>query len=165
MYLLLISYFFDSDMVHLSDLINSRSKTTQQFWTLPYVPGQRLSDVDLYILTSERTFSAAEQFTYDLQSLKRAVVVGEATGGGAHMTTPMVVDDNFYIFIPFVGARNPITNTNWEGVGIQPDVKVAEVDALKTAYLLALKSLIKKTIDEDWKKQLFSLIAKIETEK
>jgi len=165
MYLLLISYFFDSEMIHLSDLINRRSKSTQQFWTLPYVPGKRLSDVDLYILTSKRTFSAAEEFTYDLQCLERAVIVGETTGGGAHLTTRMVVDDNFYMFIPFAGSRNPITNTNWEGVGVQPDIEVAEVDALKTAYLLALKTLIKKTTDENWKGRLESLITKMETEK
>lgn len=165
MYLLLISYFFDSETVHLSDLVNRRSNSIQQFWTLPYVPGKRLPDVDLFILTSKRTFSAAEEFTYDLQSLERAIVVGEATGGGAHLTTRMVVDDNFYIFIPFAGSRNPITNTNWEGVGIQPDVEIAEVDALKTAHLLALRALIKKTTDENWKKKLASLIAKMETEK
>jgi hypothetical protein len=165
MYLLLISYFFDSETVHLSDLVNRRSNSVQQFWTLPYVPGKRLPDVDLFILTSKRTFSAAEEFTYDLQSLERAVVVGEATGGGAHLTTRMVVDDNFYVFIPFAGSRNPNTNTNWEGVGVQPDVKVAEADALKTAHLIALKSLIKKTTDAEWKSNLETLIAKMETEK
>jgi C-terminal processing protease CtpA/Prc len=165
MYLLLISYFFDSETVHLADLVNRRSNSIQQFWTLPYVPGKRLPDVDLFILTSKRTFSAAEEFTYDLQSLERAIVVGEATGGGAHLTTRLVVDDNFYIFIPFAGSRNLITNTNWEGVGIQPNIEVVEADALKTAYLLALKSLIKKTTDEEWKRNLKTLVAKIETEK
>ncbi len=78
------------------------------------------------------------------------------------MTTRVVVDDNFYLFIPFAGSRNPITNTNWEGVGIQPDIEVAEVDALKTANLLALKALINKTKDENWKRELASLIAKME---
>lgn len=164
MYLFLISYFFDSDMVHLSDLINRRSESTQQLWTLPYVPGKRLPEVDLYVLTSERTFSAAEQFAYDLQSLKRAVVVGESTGGGAHLTTPMVVDNNFYMFVPFAGSRNPITHTNWEGVGVQPDVKVPEGNAFDTAYLLALRNLEAKTSDQTWKKKLSSLISNIEVE-
>lgn len=145
MYLLLISYFFDSETTHLSDLINRRSKSTQQFWTLPYVPGKRLPEVDLYILTSERTFSAAEEFTYDLQSLKRAVVVGEITGGGAHLTTRMIVDDNFYLFVPFAGALNPVTNTNWERVGIQPDFKKAlEIDPNYIPALQKLRSLEEK---------------------
>ena len=149
MYLFLTSYFFDSDMVHLSDMINRRSEFTQQFWTLPYVPGKRLPKVDLYILTSKRTFSAAEEFAYDLQSLKRAVIVGEATGGGAHLTTRIVVDDNFYMFMPFAGSRNPITNTNWEGAGVTPDVEVTEETALDTAYLLALRNLQEKVDDQN----------------
>jgi len=162
MYLLLISYFFDSDMVHLSDMINRRSESTQQFWTLPYVPGKRLPEVDLYILTSERTFSAAEEFAYDLQSLKRAFIVGEATGGGAHLTTRIVIDDNFYMFMPFAGSRNPITNTNWEGVGVKPDLEVTEETALDTAYLLALRNLQEKADDQIWKDKLSSLINNIE---
>lgn len=162
MYLFLISYFFDSDMVHLSDMINRRSESTQQLWTLPYVPGKRLPEVDLYILTSERTFSAAEEFAYDLQSLKRAVIVGESTGGGAHLTTRMVIDDNFYMFMPFAGSRNPITNTNWEGVGVKPDVEVTEETALDTAYLLALTNLKENTDDQIWKEKLSSLINSIE---
>ena len=149
MYLFLTSYFFDSDMVHLSDMINRRSEFTQQFWTLPYVPGKRLPKVDLYILTSKRTFSAAEEFAYDLQSLKRAVIIGEATGGGAHLTTRIVVDDNFYMFMPFAGSRNPITNTNWEGAGVTPDVEVTEETALDTAYLLALRNLQEKVDDQN----------------
>lgn len=164
MYLFLISYFFDSEMVHLFDLINRRSKFTRQFWTLPYVPGKRLPDVDLYILTSKRTFSAAEEFTYDLQSLKRAVIVGETTGGGAHLTTPLVVDDNFFIYMPFAGSLNPKTKTNWEGVGVQPDVQISEAEALKTAHLMALKTLIKKSNNKAWKNRLKSLITKLEAE-
>ena len=162
MYLFLISHFFDPEMVHLSDLVNRRAKSTQQFWTLPYVPGKRLADVDLFILTGKQTFSAAEAFTYDLQSLKRALVVGEVTGGGAHLTTRMVVDDHFYLFVPFAGARNPITKTNWEGVGVQPDVKVKEADTLKTAHLLTLKAIIKKCRDLSWKVKLTSLVKKTE---
>lgn len=152
-------------MVHLNDLADRRSISEQQFWTLPYIPGKRLPDVDLYLLTSGRTFSAAEQFAYDLQSLKRAVVIGESTGGGAHLATRMVVDDNFYLFVPFAGSRSPITLTNWESVGVQPDIKVAEHDAPKTAYLLALRTLRNKSTDEDGKKELSSIIAKAETKK
>ena len=162
MYLLLISYFFDSDMKHLTDINNRLSKSTQQFWTLPYIPGKRLPNVDLYLLTSNQTFSAAEQFTYDLQSLKRAIIVGQYTGGGAHMATRLIVNNDFYVFMPFAGAINPITKTNWEGVGVKPDVEVAADEALDTAYLLALKNLEKKTTDQDWKDKLSSLINKNE---
>jgi retinol-binding protein 3 len=68
----------------------------------------------------------------------------------------MAVDDNFYLFVPFAGSRNPVTRTNWEGVDVRPDVEVAEAEALETAYRLALEALIKKTTDEEWKKHLSS---------
>lgn len=165
MYLLLISYFFDSDMIHLSDIKNRLSNSTEQFWTLPYIPGKRLPNLDLYILTSNRTFSAAEQFTYDLQCLKRAVIVGQPTGGGAHMTTRLILNDDFYVFMPFAGAINPITKTNWENVGVKPDIEVAEEKVFDTAYLLALKNLEEKTDDQNWKEKLSSLINNIKISK
>jgi C-terminal processing protease CtpA/Prc len=165
MYLLLISYFFDSNMIHLSDIKNRLSNSTKQFWTLPYIPGKRLPDLDLYILTSNRTFSAAEQFTYDLQCLKRAVIVGQPTGGGAHMATRLIINDDFYVFMPFAGAINPITKTNWENVGVKPDVEVEEEKVFDTAYILALKNLEKKTDDQNWKEKLSSLINNIEMKK
>ena len=165
MYLLLISYFFNSDMIHLSDTINRLSNSTQQLRARPYVPGKRLPDVDLYILTSGRTFSAAEQFTYDLQCQKRATIVGRTTGGGAHMTTAFIINNDFYAFVPFAGAINPITKTNWEGVGIIPDVEVPEGRAFDVAYLMALKKIEKKTADQDWKGKILSLINRIEVKK
>lgn len=165
MYLLLISYFFSSQIVHLSDLNNRLTNSTQQSWTLPFIPGQRLPDVDLYILTSRRTFSAAEAFAYDLQCLKRATIIGQSTGGGAHMATRMIVNDDFYMFMPFAGAINPISKTNWEGVGVKPDVEVPEEKALDAAYVMALKNLEKKTTDQDWKNKLSSLRHKLEENK
>lgn len=92
----------------------------------------------MYVLTSARTFSAAEEFTYDLQARHRAIVVGETTGGGAHPARLQRVDDHFAVGIPYTRAINPITRTNWEGVGITPDVQVVASDALtKARELLA----------------------------
>ena len=148
---LLASYFF-SGPVHLNDLayrINgTREYDVSQTWTQPYVPGQRYLDRDVYILTSGQTFSAAEEFTYDLQALRRATVVGETTAGGANPGGPYRVADHFYAAMPRGHSINPVTKTNWEGKGIEPDVKVPEQDALKTAQRLALEHLVKKTTDE-----------------
>jgi retinol-binding protein 3 len=79
---LLATYLFGSEPVHLNDIYSRKSNSTQQFWTLPYVPGRRLTEQDIWILTSRSTFSAAEEFAYDLKSVRRATVVGETTGGG-----------------------------------------------------------------------------------
>ena len=134
------SYLFDQP-THLNDLYDRSKDSTTQFWTLPYITGARLPTQPVYVLTSKRTFSGAEEFCYDLQSLKRAVIVGETTGGGAHLVGPHVVADYFNVGVPFAKAINPITHTDWEGSGIQPDVSVSEADALDTAVQLATKQL------------------------
>lgn len=137
---LLCSYLFATE-THLNDLWTRKGDATQQFWTLPYVPGKRLPSIPVYVLTSHRTFSGAEEFTNNLKVLKRATIVGEVTGGGAHPVTGHRIDDRFTIGVPFARAINPVTKTNWEGVGVEPDVKVPAEDALTTAQALAAKEI------------------------
>jgi retinol-binding protein 3 len=93
----------------------------------------------VFVLTSHQTFSGGEEFSNNLKVLKRATIVGETTGGGAHPVTGHRIDDRFSIGVPFARAINPITKTNWEGVGVDPDVKVPAADALATAQALAAK--------------------------
>jgi peptidase S41-like protein len=137
---LLSSYLFEHQ-THLNDLWTRKGNETMQFWTLPYVPGKRLPSVPVYVLTSHRTFSGAEEFTNNLKVLKRATIVGEVTGGGAHPVGGHRIDDRFTIGVPFARAINPVTKTNWEGVGVEPDVKVSADDALTTAQALAAKEI------------------------
>jgi hypothetical protein len=137
---LVSTYLFDKQ-THLNDLWVRKSDETQQYWTLPYVPGKRLPTVPVFVLTSHDTFSGGEEFSNNLKVLKRATIVGEVTGGGAHPVTGHRIDDHFTIGVPFARAINPITKTNWEGVGVEPDVKVAAADALATAQDLASKEL------------------------
>jgi hypothetical protein len=142
---LLSSYLFDPEPVHLNDLYFRPNDSTHQWWTLAYVPGRRLGKSKaVYVLTSKRTFSAAEEFTYNLKSLKRATIVGETTGGGAHPGGGERLSEHFMAFVPSGRAINPITKTNWEGTGVKPDVEVAADDALRTAHLMALKKFLEK---------------------
>jgi C-terminal processing protease CtpA/Prc len=90
----------------------------------------------VYVLTAARTFSGAEEFTYNLKSLKRATIVGETTGGGAHPVRGQRIDEHFMLGVPFARAINPVTKTNWEGTGVEPDVKVPASEALATALKL-----------------------------
>jgi C-terminal processing protease CtpA/Prc len=133
----LCSYFFDafeSEQIQLNGLYDRRKDLLHQYWAFPYVPGTRYLDKPVYLLTSRCTFSAAEEFTYNLQQLKRALVVGETTGGGAHAGLRYPIHAHFEAFIPNVRAINPISGTNWEGVGVQPDLPVTEAEALDVAY-------------------------------
>jgi C-terminal processing protease CtpA/Prc len=138
---LICSYLFGPEPVHLNDLYFRPEDSTHQWWTLSLVPGQRYEGKPVYVLTSKRTFSAAEEFTYNLKSLKRATIVGETTGGGAHPGGMRRINEHFGMFVPSGRAINPITKTNWEGTGVTPDLPVAAERALPTAHLAALKTI------------------------
>ena len=143
---LISSYFFD-EPVHLNDLYARATDRTENFWTLPYVPGAKAAKADLYILTSARTFSGAEEFTYNMQNLKRATVIGETTGGGAHPTDTMIVQNDFLLRVPVARAINPVSKTNWEGTGVAPDIAVPATEAFDRAYAMAVEKLAAKATD------------------
>jgi hypothetical protein len=164
---LLCSYFFDGQPRHLNSLAwrNTGGEEIQQWWTLPFVPGKKYLGKEVYVLTSKRTFSAAEEFTYNLQTQKRATIIGETTGGGAHPGGPRPINDHFAIWVPSGRAINPVTKTNWEGTGVKPDIVVPEDQALKTAHLAALKEqLNRKDTDEALKPQLKRIIETVQKE-
>ena len=164
---LITSYLFGPQPIHLNDIYWRPTNETHQWWTLPYVPGKRLTDKDVYLLTSHNTFSAAEEFAYNLKNLKRAVIVGEATGGGAHPISERHINDHFSVFVPAGRAINPITKTNWEGTGVEPDVKVSAEQALKTAHLMSLEKLeskLKPTDHPMFKSEVTNAIQKLKKE-
>lgn len=138
---LLASYFFSSEPILLADHYNRPRNESTQSWTLPYVPGKRRPDAAVYILTSKKTFSAAEAFCYQLQQLKRATIVGETTAGGAHLTGSVIASNKFYLRIPQGRTTSPVTNANWEGTGVTPHFEVSAEQALKTAHTKALENI------------------------
>lgn len=156
---LICSYLF-GEKTHLNDLYWREGNETKEFWTNPNVSGKKYLGRDIYVLTSNRTFSGAEEFSNNLKVLKRGTIVGETTGGGANPGGMFRLADHFGVFIPTGRAINPVTKTNWEGTGVEPDVKVSKEEALKTAYLLALNKSAEKTKDEELKKALNDLIEK-----
>jgi hypothetical protein len=112
---LLCSYLFGAEPIHLNDLYWREGNRTEQFWTLANVPGKRYTGKPVYVLTSNKTFSGGEEFVYNLKNLKRATLIGETTGGGAHPGGVFRLTEHFGVFVPTGRAINPITKTNWEG--------------------------------------------------
>ena len=157
------SYLFGDRPVHLNDLYWRKQNKTDEFWTKPAVAAKKFSG-DVYILTSSRTFSGAEEFSYDLKNLKRALVIGETTGGGAHPGGVARLSDHFGVFVPVGRAISPITKTNWEGTGVEPDVKVPKELPLKTAYSMALTKSLANTKNEDLKHGIQDLIDQTQKE-
>jgi len=147
----LCSYFLDNPRQHLNSFSYKDQDKLTQYWTYTYLPGKRLDKTDLYLLTSEQTFSAAEEFAYNLKNLKRATVIGETTGGGAHDNKFVVLSDNFLMSLPFARAINPITKANWEEIGVEPDIKVHQNKALETALVMASNGLAEAEKDPEFK--------------
>lgn len=145
---LICSYLFDKVPVHLNDLYYRPDDRLDEYWTLRKVDGKKMPNIPVYVLTSSFTFSGAEEFTYNLKNLKRAVIVGETTGGGAHPGGLMAINKDFVVFMPNGRAINPITKTNWEGTGVLPDIDVPSEKALETAHVMALNKIAEKSKDE-----------------
>ena len=132
----LCSYFFNQKL-HLNSLYWREGNRTDEFWTLENIEGIKMPDVPLFVITSNQTFSGAEEFSYNMQTQKRATLVGQTTGGGANPGGGFMINDNLSVFIPTGKAINPITKTNWEGVGVIPEVKTDEESAFDKAHELA----------------------------
>jgi retinol-binding protein 3 len=147
------SYFYQ-ERTRLNDIYERRANKTMEFWAEPEVAESMKLSMPLYILTSKHTFSAAEDFTYAMQVNKRAIIVGETTGGGAHPTGPVDIGQGFVIDIPFARSINHITQTDWEGTGVVPDIAVAADEALRKAHTLALEAQLATAVTAENKKQV-----------
>ncbi|HSD47101.1 MAG TPA: S41 family peptidase [Pyrinomonadaceae bacterium] len=161
---LVCSYLFGPEPVHLNDLYWREGNRTDEFWTKKDIAGKRYLNKDVYVLTSKRTFSGAEEFTYNLKNLKRATIIGETTGGGAHPGGGFRINEHFGMFVPTGRAISPITKTNWEGTGVTPDIAVPADQALLTARVMALKKSLTTLKDADLKPRLEAEIEKLEKE-
>ena len=139
---LISTYLFDGEPIHLNSLYWRDEDFTQQYCTLSHVPGKRMGDIPVFVLIGNGTFSAGEEFSYNLKTRQRGILVGEITGGGAHPGSPFRLHPHFEAFIPVGRAINPITKDNWEGKGIPPDIPEKPEKALETAHKLALETVI-----------------------
>jgi hypothetical protein len=140
---LVASYLFGPEPVRLSSIYWRPADRTEERWTLRRLRGPRYgAGRPVYVLTSSGTFSAAEALAYDLKSLGRATIVGEATAGGAHPGGMESVTEHFAVRVPSGRAINPVTGTSWERTGVQPDLAADAGAALPAAHLAALRSLL-----------------------
>jgi len=143
----LCSYLFDQK-THLNDLHWREGDRTQASWTEDSVAGKRYGQQKaVYVLTGPRTFSGGEEFSYDLQQLKRATLVGETSGGGANPGRMRLLTPYFAAFIPDGRPINPVSKTSWEGTGVVPEINVPADDALTAAHKLALEKLAAASSD------------------
>lgn len=135
--LLIAGYLFDGAQPMSGTYDRPTDKHTPSA-TPVWVPGRRFgAGKPVYVLISKQTFSAAEAFAYDLQALKRVTVVGEPSGGGAHPFVYRRLSEHYVLSLPEGRSINPVTGTDWQGVGVIPDVRVSADQALEEALRLA----------------------------
>ena len=139
---LLCSFLFVEEPIHLISIYWRDEDFTQQYWTLPYIPGQRFPNKPLYVLTSRDTFSGGEIFAGIMQSRKRATLIGEKTDGGAHVGASFYLHPHFEACIPIGRTINPLNGIDWEGNGITPDILLPSEQSFNAAYRLALQALL-----------------------
>jgi hypothetical protein len=138
---LLISYFVDQ-RTRVNDIWDRDTGISTQHWTEDKLDGKRYGGKKpVVILAGPGTMSAGEDFTYTMQALKRATVIGERTWGGAHPARPYRLGDHFFAVIPGRRSISPITHTNWEGVGVIPDIATTPDNALAVAKDLLQRRL------------------------
>ena len=143
------SYFF-KNKTHMSDIQERFNNKTTTFYTDPAKTKGISLTMPIYILTSKRTFSAGEDFSYSMQQIKRAQVVGDTTAGGAHPTRLYSLKGGFFAEIPFARSLNPYSKKNWEGTGVLPDLPVQSSKALEKALeAIYLKELATTTNDKE----------------
>lgn len=164
---LLAGYLLEDSEHLINWYVRARDETVQS-WSQAYVPGIRIPDTPLYILTSGRTFSAAEEFTFDMKNLERATIVGETTGGGGNTVASYAFAfENFQVGMraSWGAATDPRSGEGWEGVGVEPHIAVEADLALDTSHRHAVDQLIEEAPSEDrfdleWAKQ--DLMARFE---
>lgn len=157
----LMSHFFPlGDLRHLIDIYNRPTDTTRQIWTVPTV-AQRY-DKPVYVLTSARTFSGGEDCAYSFQAQKRGTLVGEITGGGSNPVGWFSVDHGIVVAIPTSRTTNFVTKTNWEHVGVKPDIAVPAAQALQTAHGAILRKLVASAKDDNERTKLQGVLAMVE---
>lgn len=145
---LLISYLVDEKPQSLTGIYSRETDQTEAFFTLEEIPGKRMNNVPVYIIVDGKTHSAGEAFAYDLQALKRAIIIGTRTRGGAHLVEFMPLMGMYVFVLPIARAINPITNSNWQGTGVIPDIEVTDQDPLMIAHRCILNEVLNSVTDD-----------------
>lgn len=133
----MLSYFFSGGTL-LWSIIDRDGVTVDDAYSKSSVGSERFkSDFPLFVLTGPETASAAELFAYALKSFGKARTVGQGTNGIAHLVGVRSINQHFVGRFSMSRNINPVTNSDWEGVGVAPDTHAKPEDRLSVAVRMA----------------------------
>ena len=144
---LVFSHFLGAEPVPTIDVKSRGRATPSRSYSTASVPGPRRVDVPLYVLTSQGTASAAEEFSFVLKNRKRAKIVGGRTAGAGHMVAGVPVGHGFTLGVSITRVSDPESGLEWEGVGVTPDIVTTPEQALVAAHVAALREIIAQSTE------------------
>lgn len=157
-----IEGFFFSEKTLVGTSYDRLTDTRTESFITPQPKEKQFPKLDIYVLTSSRTVSAAEALAYDLKYLKGAKVIGETSAGAANPGRVTRLNDLFTAFIPNRHGAHVVTGKNWEGTGVPVDIRVEAGDALRVARLEALRTLRNRATTGQQRKKLDTYITYLE---
>ena len=148
----------DHRMIHEYAYMQDGELVSGEYWTIPTLPGKRMPEIPVFVLTSTTTFSAGEWFAYELQKLGRATLVGQTTTGASHAVNRVPINDHFLLQVPVGIGRDPVDKSDFEGIGVKPDVRIdaslAKIEAHKLALSAIAKNAPERRADLKWLRPL-----------
>jgi Peptidase family S41/N-terminal domain of Peptidase_S41 in eukaryotic IRBP len=109
--------------------------------TLATLPAGRMVGKPLYVLTSGRSASAAEEFTGHVAGFRLGELIGATTAGAGFRNQFFPLPGGYLISISVGRAVLASTGKDWEGVGIPPTTAVDPEKALQVAQIHAMRRL------------------------
>jgi|GEM_PF-3229524 hypothetical protein len=92
-------------------------------------------DIPLVVLVDRESFSGSEAFAFSLREEGRATIIGSRTSGAAHgVRDAVALPGGFALYIPEYRKEGRLTHTDWEGVGVRPDIDAGLTDAKMLAW-------------------------------
>ena len=137
---LMLSYFIGPEPKQVGELYWRANDKLQQYWTQPFVPGERFLDRPLFVLGGAATASAAEMFIIQIKNHKRGKIVGQQTYGAGNAGEVFKPSTDFEIFISNGGQVH--AKDVFDGVGIAPDVETSTGKELSHAQILSWTAIL-----------------------
>ena len=161
-----LSYVFD-EPTHLNDIYERVGNRTQQWWTMPHVPGLKFGAASPYSCSCDQRLHLLGRRGVRLQH-------PDPEAGHAHRRDhrwrgpPRAASEGhraLHDWRPVRPRDHPITGTNWEGTGVTPDIAAPAADALDLAHTMAIERILEKATDPDERQMLQQLLSERKAKK